>query len=186
MGNMVRIRLKGFDTIKVRAKKAIDAAISSNETMDAIGKELVKMHQVSIRAQENPYAKASQWGTTRFPPLSKAWIKYRKKLAEVNQTGLGYGPRKSNITFTGQLVNAIRYKSNTSRKEVVIDLDDSKRQQYMGLRGKPIGDPGLTNQQLAKYMDKNGLTFIGLTAQMKTRAIQMVERSLRRMLRTFR
>ena len=182
MANTVQIKYKNLDMIKERAKKAINAALD-RQLLDDIGSQIVEMNQKLIRSGENPYSKSSQYDRTKFNPLSDSWKKRRKELAKFNQTGLGYGPNKSNVTFTGQLVNSIFYRSNSISKIIYIALRDSKRQPYLGVKGKPLGKQGLTNNQLGKYMAKKGLIFLGLTVQMKQRAKEMLERKLRKLLR---
>ena len=184
MANMVKIKLKGFDSLQRRVRKAMNAALDP-ETLGKMGEEIVRMNQTLIRSGQMP-KRIADGGSPKFPPLSERWIDRRKKLKKFNDTGLGYGDRKSNITFTGQLVRAIGYKVFPSAKTINIEIDDSERKPYIMLNGKPSKSKPPSNKELGKYMAEKGLIFIGLTNQMKERTKQILERKLRQMLRTIK
>lgn len=152
-------------------KKALD-----KQTLDDIGGQLVKLNQQYVRSGLD--AKGNS-----FNPLSDKWIKRRKVLSKYNQTGPAYSHRKSNLTFTGQLIKAIQFFSKPSEGQVVIELNEQKRTKYILPSGKKSSGPRITNRKLGEHLASKGVVFIGLTQQMRDRANKILERKLRQLLR---
>ena len=91
---------------------------------------------------------------TDFDKLSDSYIKLRKRYKKNLHPSTR--PGKSNITATGQLVDAIF--ADYRRNGYTLLVRDTKR------KGELTGAPSrLTNQAVAAYVEANGRLFIGLT-----------------------
>lgn len=64
----------------------------------------------------------------RFKDLSQLTIENRKRLEKFNRTDRNYSAEKSNLTFTGQLLDAITYRYLNNF--LVIEVEDNKRKPY--------------------------------------------------------
>jgi len=64
-----------------------------------------------------------------------------------------FDPDLSNLTFTGQLMKALGFKTQPSRRSVIVEVEDSSR------KGKY---EKLTNKEVAKHVSDNGRPFLGL------------------------
>ncbi len=186
MAQMVRISIKGFDKLKKSVKEVFNHAID-REVLLQVGKTISDMNKKNIRAGLNPYARESQWGDTKFPPLSKSWKERRKRLSEFNDTGQGFSPNKSNLTLTGQLVESIgALEVDESKKSVTVELHNSTRRPYIGVKGKPLKSGAKTNKELGSIMSKKGLIFLGFTVQMKKVVNEIIYKSVRGLLKRFK
>lgn len=161
------------ELVKAVFKKAMD-----KETLDQIGTEMVRMNQSLVRQGKLPEGKLNS--------LSERWIRRRKVLSQWNETGIGYSHRKSNLTFTGQLLKAIYFISKPFMGRIDIDVHETKRKKYVMASGKKSKAANLTNKQLAEYLAEKGTVFVGLTQQMRDRANKILERKFRQLLRSLK
>lgn len=111
------------------------------------------------------------------PSLSPQWIKRKKELAKTNTRGTSYGPSKSNLTLTGQLLNSL--KRVKSRYSVIIRAIGD-RQPYRTKNGRSGQAP--TNSQLAKWLAEKGRLFIGYNDKLKVQIVKKVKEHIRRSL----
>jgi len=162
------------EVIKSVLKKAMD-----KETLDQIGTDMVRMNQTLVRQGKLP-------DDTTLKPLSEGWIRRRRILSKFNETGLGYSHRRSNLTFTGQLLKAIFFISKPMQGQIDIDVSAGKRRKYVLPSGKTSKSPTITNRKLAEYLAERGTIFVGLTRQMRDRANKILERKLRQLLRSLK
>lgn len=172
---MTSIKLK-VDKSGLTAKtKAIRDKAVSKEVLTEIGETLVRLNRKNARV-----GKAGDGSS--FPPLSEKWKIQREKLSKVNDPHLAFGRGRSNVTFTGQLVDAIEYKVDESNKSVTVDFSPTTRNQYTGLNGKKIGNPGLTNSELADYFLDRGIKILGLNKEMLDRVNFILTSAIRKLL----
>lgn len=90
------LKLKGLKGLARKEKLRLANAIKKSKVMDDIGEDIIK---VSKKAKREP-----------LPSGKKSWSKRRDKLAAKNPTDPTYASGKSNLTFTGQLLNSIKVK----------------------------------------------------------------------------
>ena len=92
-----------------------------------------------------------------FDALSDKYMetrrRYKKNLSKHTS------PSKSNVTATGQMIDAI-FAAIDSSGRVSVDVKDTKRKKELtGKRGR------LTNQAVAALVETNGRLFLGLTEE---------------------
>lgn len=132
-----------------------------------IAKQTVKDIQKTVRAGISPATGKS------FARLKPSTVKNRKRLAKLNRTHKAYEANRSNLTFTGQLVNAvtslvIKFGEVT---EIHFFISASDRRPYKtGRKSKAKKTP--TNSKLAKFLEtktKNRAirTILGITKSQK-------------------
>lgn len=95
-------------------------------------------------------------GATKWRTINGKRILFEgpdEKLNEVDQEF--FSPEKSNLTFTGQMLKAVRavVKAVGKKVEITIDVADTRR---VGKYEK------LTNKKVAEYVADNGRPFLGL------------------------
>lgn len=120
------------------------------------------------------------------PALSPAWVETRSKLASTNETHAAFSPRRSNLTFTGQLIDALTSKRMTSgRIGIQFFVNASQRAAYNRPDGRGrMSSAGLpNNQQLAGYLADQGREFVGLDQKSRTQINNELTRILRRRLK---
>lgn len=104
----------------------------------------------------------------RLKPLSESYIEQRKrKRSQLDSTT---SPRRSNLTFTGQLLRSMRVKKVTNRKVV---WGPNKRRR----RG------GLTNERLGEIVAEQGRPFNFLAKTDIARLVKVVDKYLQRQMK---
>lgn len=130
--------------------------------------------------------KMTKSGKSIFWPAAKAinglkevTKKIRKSWAgKGNQVGSYFSPNRSNLTMTGQMLDALKYKYTRGSNKVNIFIEDSSRPvKGPVLRGKK--PENLTNAQVARRVAANGRPFMGMDDLGKRRLIQLAKRKLR-------
>jgi hypothetical protein len=109
----------------------------------------------------------------KFKPLAKSTITTRFR-AQKKGTSLSefFIPRKSHLTFTGQMIAALTAMINTRKQTITVDVDNTPRKGSY-----------LTNQDVARHVEERGRPFIGLDEAGKKRVTNMVKAVMRRKLR---
>jgi phage gpG-like protein len=85
----------------------------------------------------------------KLKPLADSTIARRKAFKRLSSTT---SPGKSNLTFTGQLLDSLKVKKISARKKSFVISPEGKR------RGGSIA-----NFEVAEFVDENGRPFLGLT-----------------------
>ena len=104
----------------------------------------------------------------KLKPLSRSYIEYRKR----NRSRLDSttSPRRSNLTFTGQLLRSMRVKKVTNRRVV---WGPNKRRR----RG------GLTNERLGEIVAEQGRPFNFLSKTDIDRLVKVIDKYLQRQMK---
>lgn len=88
---MTKIRITGLDKELARTKLRIGRAIKRSDFAE-------QLQELTVKEIRDKGLK---------PELSSSWITARAKLAKFNPTGDGYAAGKSNLTFTGELLDRL-------------------------------------------------------------------------------
>jgi hypothetical protein len=128
----------------------------------------------------------------KLDALSPGYVRYRKELvsnkAKRFRAGVGsqkaarkkaiksfgefFAPARSNLTLTGQLLNALKTRIDTARGEVTVFVADTRR-----------AGEDLTNAEVAEKVAKGGRPFLGLDRTGRDRVARLVIAELRRSLK---
>lgn len=115
---------------------------------------------------------------SRLTPLSQNYINYRKRLVagksrkSVKKFGDFFSPSRSNLTFTGQMLDALKTDVDPASGRAIVFVDDTPRS----------GDD-LTNAEVAVKVAEAGRPFLGLDRVGRDRIRRMVIADLRRKLK---
>jgi hypothetical protein len=101
----------------------------------------------------------------KLKPLSSAYVKYRKKVGVKGEYG---SPERSNLTNTGQMLDAI--KVTAQQAKVLVEIAETTRD-----------EGNITNKEVAKYVSKDRL-FFGLTKQEYQLLVRDVQEYIKRRL----
>jgi hypothetical protein len=109
---------------------------------------------------------------TTLTALSPMYIQYRRKKAKSRgfTAGRFFNPSKSNLTFTGQMLESLDVDARQNFVKVYVR--DTKR-----------NDSRLTNSFVAEKVAENGRPFMGLTKRNKRTIDKEVERETRAIVR---
>ena len=102
----------------------------------------------------------------KFRGLTEAYIAQRRRSKDLNRRLTS--PAKSNLTFTGALVDSIRIVSlNENTKTIEIDANKRRRK------------GGVTNEQIAEWLADDGREFLNLSAREQREIVDQFNRSFR-------
>ena len=172
------VKITGIKGIEQATKKAIGLIDKDRELFKDLGETVVGQITGSAKAGRD-------LNKTKFKNVSDSWRDRRVKLAAVNNTDpLFQGKsKKSNLTFTGQLLNSFTYRVNMTALSLGF-LFKGSRKPYKGLR-KPELDGPSTNAELASKIEETR-PFVFISQKLNQILTLKVIKALRRNLQNYK
>lgn len=179
MAKLVRIELKGLGKLKAGVVNALNRALSQPKVKIGIGQEVIKQNVRALRTGKSIDGE-------RLPALSKSWIKRRTRLAQFNNTHSLYGPKKSNVTFTGDLLakGLIIDGINDGSNSVTVKFSNAKHAPYVGVKGKKLKSS--KHSDIADGLTKKGWNLLDISQRLENSIKRIITKELKDMLRAFR
>lgn len=100
-------------------KKALEE-IESKKSMDDLGKVLVE--QIQLRTKLGKGVDKPEGKSKRFKPLKDSTKKARRNAARKGKLSGDTSPAKSNLTFSGDMIDSINHKAK--KKSVKLKVDE--------------------------------------------------------------
>lgn len=177
---MIKLKYKpiSIDKIEADVKEKIKRLTNDDQLLRQIGDRMIQDIQFQARKGTNPVTGG------RFIPLSPKWIKEREKIAQAQSVHPAFKSNRSNVTITGQLLDAL--KQRVVGRLLVIFFDgihkpyEAKRVRDPGKGNRKIGKP-LENSLLAQYVNEIRPFFSvreKLLPQLKSIVIRYIRRRL--------
>lgn len=187
---MIKFKVSGIDRLKKKFDKLNSRELYNAPMLLSLGR---LMRDIIYKRTKAGYGVTSIDSTVnvqkeKLAALSPSYIATRKgelafftsKLGNIvpykpkRKPRLGeFGtPSKSNLTFTGQMLDAINYR--LTRQGVEIYVNKNRRE-----------EGGLTNAKVADYVQQNGRLFFNLTQAELNILIREIEKELRKITRRF-
>lgn len=133
-------------------------ANANKKTMRSLGAEAVRL--LVARSRKGYGVSRMGENQSKFPPLSKAYIKQRRRRRLSRFTT----PGKSNVTLTGKMLASVR------------TFQDKQGKVSIGPSGRRSDGPG--NAKIAEYLAEGGREFMNLSASEITKLRVYYERKL--------
>jgi hypothetical protein len=149
-------------------KKLLESVVTK-EMLEEIGQRIVDIIYKRTKAGkglDSDSNKVGGPGLAKLKPLSETYKERRKKDGVVGKFG---SANRSNLTNTGQMLDAIVYK--IARDTVIVELPATSR------------DDGLDNKKVADYVTKNGRPFFGIASTEAKTLDSFIRRLIRERLR---
>lgn len=182
---MAKIKVTGIDRVNKALNEFLNDKIVTKSVMDEIARfitERVRSFTRSGKSIADRSPKRLKRLSESYKDMRRGAVKYRtingrvvvfpepdEKLNEVDPTF--FDPDYSNLTFSGQMLSAIKYSIDLAKRTARIFVDDTKR------KGKY---EKLTNAQVADYVADQGRPFMGLDDNGIKRVRQMVIENVRK------
>jgi len=179
-------KVLGIEKLQAKLKLTLIDRVTRGSVLDEIG-EFTKLRIFQFTKRGLSLFKDTP---TKLKPLSTGYKKYRKRFQEHAQTGEFFSPNRSNLTFTGQLLNAIAKKVLRSSSQAIIFIESTQRSPTpqiptkSGAIRKIKQQPALTNKQVAERVSDSGRPFLGLDVTGRNRVRLMVIKAIRKSLKT--
>ena len=162
MAESIESFIKKISRFENRLKKIQDRRLSARN-MKEFGERAVD--QIKSRSRRGFGLTPDGSRQTRFKNLAKSTKDYRKRYSKNLDSNTS--PNKSNITATGQMLDALKVSSRNS--EFSIGFRSGRRKRELS------GGPGrISNEEVAFWVEENGRKFLGLTRQEKNTLIKKV------------
>lgn len=185
---MPKITIRNIEQNKERVRKILEDAIQDDGLLNDIGNTLVTNMKAKTRLGKDP-------GTGgRFAPLDSSkhgTIYQRTGMSQYNKTSEFFRAKKSNLNFSGQLIDGIKHTiERISGLKYITINSTGERTPYQNKDGTPRSGGAKTNEELSKIHRKEGAgkskvirNFLGVSEKMKQQVINKVRAQLRRMLK---
>jgi hypothetical protein len=173
----LKVNQKSIDRLEQETKDRLNRVLSNREMLNEVGTLATELLKFTSRKGTSP-----QTGE-KFKPLSKGWINKRDKISESTRTHQAYSKRRSNLTLTGQLMDAINH--SVIGRTIRITIDGIHEPYKMKTRnGLSTVGKRIRNSDLARYVAEAGRSFFGfsraLEEKLLTQAKKIVIRYIRR------
>lgn len=183
-------KVLGVKELEAKVTLTLKDKITKGEVLEQIGSF------VKNRIYQNTKAGKSLATGNSIKSLSPNYIKTRKRFQEWNQVGDFFSPSRSNLTLTGQLLNAIAFRVNKIKSQVEVFVQDTLRKptppipQKSWVEGRSTKkyaskkpEPSLTNKEVAKRVADKGRPFLGLDETGRDRVKLTLVQEIRKRLR---
>jgi hypothetical protein len=188
-----------LDRLEKETKDRINRVIQNPQLINELGKIAVDTLKFTARKGISPET------DQKFKqPLSKSWRKERERIAEATPTHQAYSKNRSNLTLTGQLIDAIKFTYSVTTKSIFIRLfmdgtHQPYRKKYMESftrktkGGKTTVNTGrsgfykvgkeISNLKLAQYVSEAGRPFFGFSERLKDKLLTQMKKVVIRYIR---
>lgn len=172
------VKITGVRDIAAATQKAINLINTDKDLFNDLGQTVVNRIVGSAKTGKDIENK-------NFKDVSDSWRTRRQRLATVNQTDELFRGRskKSNLTFSGQLLNSFKYKLNMTALTIGFYFAGI-RTPYKGIK-KPVLAGLKTNEELAKQIEKTR-PFVFVSQKLNELLTLKVIQALRRNLRNYK
>lgn len=170
---MTRITI---DLSKVtRRLEEIEKGFTSKELLEPVSEIAIKDIQ---RETRNRKGFDDNGKRSTLPAISTDWAKYKNKLAAKNKTHPTYAKARSNLTFTGQLLDSLKafFKGRT-----ITIKPTGTHKGYKQLKGGT--SKNVANKVIADGLEDMGYKFLEIDDKTEKKIKTEITRFIRRLLR---
>lgn len=170
----IKARITGIDQVTERFQAFLKNAIKDESTLKTIAAESVDQIKKRTRGRQTDYFQA---------PLEDSTIARRITLIKQGNGSEFADPKISNLTLSGQLLNAIRFEIESAKSLIKFSLSD-KRRPYKGAKGQDLETK--TNNEIRKDLESRGFPFFYLSEKLKARLQSKLKAEVRRQLQNYK
>lgn len=156
-----KINSASIGKVEESTKKLFEKVISNRKMLNEIAETIID----DVKFQTRKGKSIPNDGS--FKPLTQDWKDMRKRISRKTETHASFSPSKSNLTITGQLLNAFVHKIIGAGKINFFFEGTHKPYKAEGSEGSilTIGKK-IENEKLAKYVAEER-PFIGVRTQIE-------------------
>lgn len=165
---------KSIDNMEQSVREAFRKVINNKQMLDEIGSTVVTDVRDVTRNQD----KSIPLELSELKLLKESWIIQRTRLAKTNATDRAFEDGRSNLTFTGQLLNSMKHIVIGPGKLQIIFAD--MHTGYKSATGRV--SKSIENSKIAKYVAEQGRPFFGVRPSMRRQVNRIVKQYVKRAL----
>lgn len=144
---MARVNIKGIPEIEKKYRETFKKVRKNKQMLNEVGK--FSVDTIAMQARRGKPLNTTQ----KFPKLKPVSVGIRGHLSRNNTTHPTFKKQRSNLTFTGQLVDALQFTIDSSVLRV--DVEDSLRWPVLKKDGSPSGKD-MTNREVDADLRSRG------------------------------
>ena len=171
MAKKTTVKITGISEAQKNALKFLDSVSKDKEILNIIGAETANQIRARTRSRLEDY---------KQPPLEDSTIKTRQSYGRNRNPAEEFSPKRSNLTMSGQLLDAISYKLTQTLGEIVLYLKSPRVRAY-----ERQGDPVPTNNQVLEDLEKQGRVFFFISQKLQTLLENRIAKELRKKLAVY-
>jgi hypothetical protein len=180
---MMAVTVKGLNEVIAKITKFFKDDVVTRGVLDEAGKLVTERIRATTRSGKSlkdgkklkrlsESYKEMRRGAVKFRTINGQKVPFAEPDERLNEVDTQFfDPDFSNLTFTGQMLRALKYVINVSERTVTVTVDENKRS---GKYEK------LTNAQVAKHVADNGRPFLGLDKTGVARVTALIKASIRK------
>jgi len=161
-----------FNSKKIE-KKILARAKRAKESKKFLTKA-AKLWQRNVKADT---AKGRSYTGMKFPSISSRWAERRDRLLSVNRKSPFYRYGKSNASFMGDTIKAIKAKPFGGKLQLYVE---GKHKKVKGIRGKYLKGSSADIADIIRGLRSNGIHIMGVSKLVKKLIKQEFIREFRR------
>lgn len=164
----------GLDTVTKNLKTFIKNVVKEKDILNELGDTASKQISLQTKSKQKDY---------RQPDLKKSSIKRRESLIKQGNGSEFAKPKQSNLTLSGQLLNALTYKINQSTGFITLFFKEGRRP-YKGKSGQSLEQK--TNREIVQDLDARGFKFFFISDRLKAQLESKLKAYIRRKLSNYK
>jgi hypothetical protein len=146
---LAKVKIKGISQIEKKYRETFKKVKSSKPMLNEVGQFTVTTIAQSARRRKPLNSQGV------FKNIKESTKRRRKSDAKYNKTHPTFSPNRSNLTFSGQLIDALRFQIK-GIANIVVDVAGSLRSPRRDKKGRPIDDDLQTNQAVDADLRSRG------------------------------
>lgn len=167
---MAKIKIVG----QKRAAKGVLETVNQVIAESGAFKDAENFLKQEIRAGKNPKTGKNYRG------LKESTISHRQYIARNNPTHPAYSPSKSNLTLTGNLVNAIQSRFDKA-KGILSIFVSGNHPGYKGARGQQIQGSSKPYDEIVSALEEQKRPLLSFSNTFTQLLVKKIEQALRRL-----
>jgi hypothetical protein len=167
---MAKVTIKNLFKVKNSIQKEIRLAIFQTIREEKITEQIADVLKETNRDGIDPKT------GLEHRALEPSTVNRRSKLSQVNSTHPKYSAGKSNLTFSGKLVDSIKAFSRPAKSLIEIKVTGT-HDQYKGLVKKKLGKR-IRNEDIQKYLADQDRNLLGLSQEVSDKIIKIIKEKL--------
>ncbi len=171
MGTIVRF--KNWGKLEKQLKKKLEKCLKDKGMLSECGEYIVKT------IKRNTRSKGKYINGENFDALADSTKEQRARMAKYNKTHSTYSKGRSNLTFSGEMIESINYEIKSGKPKLSI-ISEGDHAPYKNKSGKSSGKT-ISNKELIRIHQKKR-RILGVNEVMVNILRNIIRRNLRRLL----
>jgi len=172
-----KVKITGIEGVELSVRKTFKAVAKNKQMLKQIGE--VSIERMKGEARRTSPLQGDKKGSFPSNYPKKSTQRTREYLAKYNATHKTYSKARGNLTITGQLIDALKFKVKDG---VVNFFISGRRKKYKTKSGRAIKGQETDNAKVyEKLLEMNRkFRIIGVDEKLQKRITNIVKRTLRR------